>query len=186
MRPVVLQIGVTLDGFVHGAQGYEDWGLPPEEDDIVAWKEASLREAGTHIMGRVSYEEMATVWPTGTGVYADVMNEIPKVVFSKTLTRADWAESRIASGDLADDIDRLKGEPGGVIVAHGGATFIGALIRENLIDEYRLVIHPVVIGHGTSLFAALREPLRLDVVEARTFPSGTTVHTCRPQREGDR
>ncbi len=183
MRPVVLQMGVTLDGFVHGAQGYEDWGLPPEEDDIVAWKEASLREAGTHIMGRVAYEAMATVWPTGTGVYADVMNEIPKVVFSKTLTRADWAESRIASGDLADDIDRLKREPGGVIVAHGGATFIGALIREGLIDEYRLVIHPVVIGHGTSLFAALHEPLRLDVVDARTFPSGTMVHTCRPVRE---
>jgi dihydrofolate reductase len=180
MRPVVLQMGITLDGFIHGAQGYEDWGLPPEEDDIVAWKEASLREAGTHIMGRVTYEEMATVWPTGTSVYADVMNEIPKVVFSNTLTRADCVESRIASGDLADDIHRLKREPGGVIVAHGGATFIGSLIRENLIDEYRLVIHPVVIGHGTSLFAARREPLRLDVVEARTFPSGTMVHTCRP------
>jgi dihydrofolate reductase len=183
MRQVVLQMGVTLDGFVHGAQGYEDWGLPPEEDDIVAWKEASLREAGTHIMGRVSYEQMSTVWPTGTGVYADVMNEIPKVVFSKTLTRADWAESRIASGDLADDIDRLKREPGGVIVAHGGATFVDSLIRENLIDEYRLVIHPVVIGHGISLFAALSEPLRLDVVEVRTFQSGTMAHTCRPLRE---
>ncbi len=180
MRPVVLQMGVTLDGFVHGEQGYEDWGLPPEEDDLVSWKEASLREAGTHIMGRVSYEAMATVWPTGTGVYADVMNEIPKVVFSKTLTRADWAESRIANGELAEDIDRLKRETGGVIVAHGGARFVGSLIRESLIDEYRLVIHPVVIGHGTSLFAALGEPLRLEVVEARTFPSGTMVHTSRP------
>jgi dihydrofolate reductase len=185
MRPVVLQMGITLDGFVHGAKGYEDWGLPPEEDDVVDWKAASLREAGTHIMGRVSYEAMASVWPTSTGVYADVMNDIPKVVFSKTLTRADWPESRIASGELADDIDRLKREPGGVIVAHGGATFIDALIRESLIDEYRLVIHPVVIGNGTSLFRALREPLRFDVVEARTFPSGTTIQTCRPH-EGNR
>ena len=182
MRPVVLQIGITVDGFVHGAQGYEDWRLPPEEDEVVAWKEASLREAGTHIMGRVTYEDMATVWPTGTGVYADVMNEIPKVVFSKTLTRADWADSRIANGDLADDIARLKREPGGVIVAHGGAMFIGSLIRENLIDEFRLVIHPVVIGHGTSLFAALGKPLRLDVAEVRTSPSGTMIHTCRPLR----
>ena len=115
-------MGVTLDGFVHGAQGYEDWGLPPEEDDVVAWKVASLREAGTHIMGRATYEAMASVWPTTTGVYADVMNEIPKVVFSRTLTRADWPESQIASGELAADIDRLKREPGGVIVAHGGAT----------------------------------------------------------------
>lgn len=185
MRPLVLQMGITLDGFVHGAKGYEDWGLPPEEADVVAWKVASLREAGTHIMGRVSYEAMASVWPTTTGVYADVMNDIPKVVFSRTLTHADWPESRIASGELADEIDRLKREPGGVIVVHGGATFIDALICERLIDEYRLVIHPVVIGHGTSLFGALREPLRFDVVEARTFPSGTTIHTCRPH-EGAR
>jgi len=176
-------MGVTLDGFIHGAKGYEDWGLPAEEDDVVEWKATSLRGAGTHIMGRTSYEEMASVWPKSTGIYADLMNDIPKVVFSKTLTHADWRESRIASGELADEIDELKREPGGVIVAHGGATFIGSLIRENLIDEYRLVIHPVVIGNGTSLFEALRGPLRLDLVEARTFPSGTVIHTYRP-REG--
>jgi dihydrofolate reductase len=99
------------------------------------------------------------VWPTATGVYADVMNEIPKVVFSATLTSADWAETRIASGDLAEDIDRLKQEPGGIIMAHDGATFSNALIGAGLIDEYRLVIHPVVIGHGTGLFSARREPL---------------------------
>ena len=185
MRPVVLQMGVTLDGFVHGAKGYEDWGLPPEEDEVVAWKVASLREAGTHIMGRATYEEMASVWPNTTGVYADVMNEIPKVVFSKTLTRAEWAESRIADGDLAEDIGRLKREPGGVILAHGGATFVDALIRDGLIDEYRLVIHPVAIGHGAGLFSALRKPLRLDLIEARRFPAGTAIHVYRPT-EGTR
>jgi dihydrofolate reductase len=184
MRPVVLQMGVTLDGFVHGAEGYANWGLPPEEDEVIAWKATSLRQAGTHIMGRVTYEEMAAVWPKSTGVYADVMNEIPKVVFSATLTRADWAESRIARGDLAEEIDRLKREDGGLILAHGGATFVDALIRAGLIDEYRLVIHPVVIGHGTSLFAALRQPLRLDLVDTRTFRSGTTVCVCRPQNSG--
>ena len=180
MRSVVLQMGVTLDGFVHGAQGYEEWGLPPEDDDVVAWKTASLREAGTHIMGRVSYEVMAQVWPTGVGVYADAMNEIPKVVFSKTLNHAEWEETRIASGELADEIGRLKHEPGGVILAHGGQRFIDSLIGENLIDEYRLVLHPVVIGHGISLFRALRAPHRLDLVKARTFPSGTAIHTYRP------
>jgi dihydrofolate reductase len=182
MRRVVLQMGVTFDGYVHGAKGYEDWGLPPEDDEVVAWKLASLREAGSHIMGRIAYEAMAAVWPNETGVYADVMNEIPKVVFSSTLTRADWAESRIASGDLAEDIDRLKREPGGIILAHGGATFLHSLIRTGLIDEYRLVIHPVAIGHGTGLFEALREPLRLALVEARTFPTGTAIHVYRPRR----
>ena len=98
MRPVIGQMGVTLDGYVHRAKGYEDWGLPPEDDEVVAWKVASLRQAGTH---RATYEAMAAVWPKETGVYADVMNEIPKVVFSSTVTRADWAESRIASGNLA-------------------------------------------------------------------------------------
>jgi dihydrofolate reductase len=180
MRPVVVQMGVTLDGFVHGAHGYQDWGLGPEDDELVAWKVASLREAGTHIMGRVSYEDMSQVWPTGTGVYAEVMNDIPKVVFSKTLTHADWAESRIASGALAEDIAGLKREDGGVILAHGGQRFIDSLIRENLIDEYRLVLHPVVIGHGTSLFQALDAPLRLDLIDARTFPSGRAAYTCRP------
>ena len=107
-------------------------------------------------MGRTTYEDMAAVWPKSTGVYADLMNEIPKVVFSKTLALADWPESPIASGELADDIDKLKRESGGVIVAHGGATFIGSLIRENLIDEYRLVIHPVVIGNGTGPLRAPR------------------------------
>lgn len=176
-------MGVTLDGFVHGAQGYENWGLPPEDNELVAWKAASLREAGTHIMGRVTYEEMASVWPRSTGVYADVMNEIPKVVFSKTLSEATWAQTRIANGDLAEDIARLKREPGGVIIAHGGATFIDSLICQGLIDEFRLVIHPVVIGHGTGLFSALGAPLRLDLAGAQTFPSGTAVHVYRRHGE---
>jgi dihydrofolate reductase len=183
MRRVVVQMGVTLDGFVHGAKGYDDWGLPPEDDEVVAWKASSLREAGTHIMGRRTYEDMASVWPQSSGVYADVMNEIPKVVFSSTLTRADWAETRIADGDLADDIGALKQEPGGVILAHGGATFIDSLVRDGLVDEYRLVIHPVAIGHGTGLFGALSAPLRVDLVEARTFPSGTAIHVYRPKED---
>lgn len=181
MRPVVLQMGVTLDGYVHGAKGYEDWGLPAEEDAVIAWKAGSLREAGTHIMGRRTYEAMAAVWPHEEGVYAAVMNDIPKVVFSATLTSADWAGTRIASGDLTEDIDGLKREPGGPILLHGGATFIHSLVRAGLIDEYRLVIHPVAIGHGTGLFTSLSEPMRLDLVKAHSYPSGTTIHVYRPR-----
>ncbi len=110
-----------------------------------------------------------------------VMNDIPKVVFSSTLTSADWAESRIASGDLTEDIDRLKREPGGPILAHGGATFVHSLVRGGLVDEYRLVINPVAIGHGTGLFSSLSEPLRLELVEAHTYPSGTAIHVYRPR-----
>lgn len=180
MRDVVLQIGITLDGFVHGDRGYDDWGLPPEDNDLVAWKTASLRSAGTHAMGRRTYDDMVQVWPTGTGVYADAMNAIPKVVFSTSLTEPDWAGTRVAGGDLRTEIERLRSEEGGLILVHGGQTLIDSLVTENLIDEYRLVIHPVAIGHGVTLFRALDQPLRLDVLESLTFPTGTKVEVCRP------
>src|SRR6266700_4649312 len=98
MRRVVLQMGVSLDGFVAGPGGELDWGLPPEDQDVTAWKADSVRRAGTHIMGRVTYEQMAAHWPSATGPYAAPMNDIPKVVFSTTLEKAGWAETRIARG----------------------------------------------------------------------------------------
>jgi len=181
MRKVVLKMDMSLDGYVGPLDEDAEWIMRDFDDELSQWiVDDVLWKAGTHAMGRATYEEMAEHWPSSDAVYAAPMNEIPKVVFSKTLAHADWPESRIASGELANDIDELKREPGGVIVAHGGATFIGSLTRENLIDEYRLVIHPVAIGNGTSLFGPLQGPLRLDLVEARTFPSGTVIHTYRP------
>ncbi|MGH3205374.1 MAG: dihydrofolate reductase family protein [Streptosporangiaceae bacterium] len=177
MRPVVLQMGVTLDGYVAG-QG--DWGLPPEHPDVQAWKVASLQRVGTHIMGRVTYEQMASYWPNAAGQYADFMNTLPKVVFSATLEAAGWPGSRVARGDLTEEIAALKSEPGGEIMAHGGAAFVQALSRHRLIDEYRLVILPVALGGGLPLFKDLPKPLRLDLTEARTFPDGTAIHVYQP------
>src|SRR5581483_3778517 len=170
MRPVVLQMGVTLDGYVSGPG---DWGLPAEHPDVEAWKVASLRTVGTHIMGRVTYEEMARYWPGATGQYAEFMNTLPRVVFSRTLATADWAGTSIARGDLAEELGALANEPGGEIMAHGGAAFVQALSRLGLIDEYRLVILPVALGSGLPLFKDLTKPLRVDLTEARTFPDGT-------------
>jgi dihydrofolate reductase len=98
---------------------------------------------------------------------------------------AKWTESSIAGGDLAEGVHRRKREPGGVVLVHGGATFVDALIPDGLIDEYRLVIRLVAIGRGTGLFSALREPLRLDLIEARRCLSGTAFHVYRP-KEGNR
>jgi dihydrofolate reductase len=182
MRPVVLQMGVTLDGYVAGPGGEGDWRLPPEHPDVRAWKLASLRNVGTHIMGRVTYEQMAGHWPEATDEYATSMNTLPKVVFSRTLPAAGWAGSRIARGDLAAEITALASEPGGEIMAHGGAAFVQALSRLGLIDEYRLVILPVALGSGLPLFAGLPGPLRVDLVEARAFPGGTAIHVYRPVR----
>jgi len=180
MRQVVLQMGVTLDGYVAGPDGDGDWGLPAEDPEVRAWKVASLRQVGTHIMGRVTYEQMAGYWPTATGDYADFMNSLPKIVFSKTLPAAGWPGSRIARGDLAEEIAALKSEPGGEIMAHGGAAFVQALSRLGLIDEYRLVILPVAVGSGLPLFKDLPKPLRVDLAEARSFPDGTVIHVYRP------
>ena len=180
MRRVVLQMGVTLDGYVSGSGGEGDWGLPPEHPDVRAWKVASLRQVGTHIMGRVTYEQMATHWPSATGDYADFMNKLPKVVFSATLPAADWPGTRIARGDLAAEIAALKGESGGEIMAHGGAAFVQALSRHRLIDEYRLVILPVALGAGLPLFKDLPRPLRLDLTETRSFSDGTIINVYLP------
>jgi dihydrofolate reductase len=182
MRQVVLQMGVTLDGYVAGPGGEGDWGLPAEDPGVHAWKVASLRQVGTHIMGRVTYEQMAGHWPNATGDYAAFMNKVPKVVFSKTLPAADWAGTRIARGDLAAEIAALRGESGGEIMAHGGAAFVQALSRHGLIDEYRLVILPVALGNGLPLFKDLAKPLRVDLAEARSFPGGTAIHVYRPIR----
>jgi dihydrofolate reductase len=182
MRQVVLQMSITLDGYVAGPGGDGDWGLPDEDPDVRAWKVTSVRQAGTHIMGRVTYEQMAAYWPTATNDYAAPMNNIPKVVFSRTLPTAGWATSRIARGDLTEEIAALKSESGGDIFAHGGATFVQALSRLGLIDEYRLIIHPVALGSGLPLFKDLPRPLRLDLAEAKHFPGGTVIHVYQPIR----
>jgi dihydrofolate reductase len=110
------------------------------------------------------------------------MNEIPKVVFSKTLQTADWGESRIARGELGEEIAALKREPGNDLMAHGGATFAPALSRAGLVDEYRLVIQPAALGAGLRLFGELRAPLFLELVEAHTYPTGAAIHVYRPRR----
>ena len=104
------------------------------------------------------------------------MNKLPKVVFSATLPAAGWAGTRIARGDLATEIAALKAEPGGEIMAHGGAAFVQALSRHRLIDEYRLVILPVALGAGLPLFKDLPRLLRLDLAESRSFPDGTIIN----------
>jgi dihydrofolate reductase len=133
-------------------------------------------------MGRVTYQEMAAYWPTSTDTFAALMNTIPKVVFSRSLpsASADWADARLARGDLADEIDALKRQPGGDIMAHGGAAFVQALSRQRLIDEYRLVIRAVALGNGLPLFKDLTQPLLLSLASATTYPDGTAIHVYRP------
>lgn len=179
-RRLVLQMGVSLDGMVAIPQGNRSvpvmegqWDLPPEDPKLTELKLAWVRDAGAHLMGRVTYEAMAGFWPKSTHPYAAPMNEIPKVVFSNTLGRADWGETRIVRGDFAEQIARLKREPGKDLMAHGGAAFVQSLSRDGLVDEYRLITHPIAVGSGLPMFKDLATPLRLELVDARTFDSAT-------------
>src|SRR5499427_9352677 len=132
MRSVVLMMSVSVDGYVAGPQGHAC--ALPEPAELTRWKLDRIRRAGTHIMGRVTYREMAGFWPTSTDDYAAPMNEIPKVVFSKTIQEARWPESTVANGEIADEVATLRGQSGGEIIAWGGAGFAQALSREGLVD----------------------------------------------------
>jgi dihydrofolate reductase len=182
MSKLVLSMGVSLDGLVARPERVRagGWGLPPDDPSLKERKLGWMQDVGLHRMGRNTYEEMAGFWPTSDDPYAAPMNEIPKVVFSRTLDRADWPESRIARGEPADVIAALKRESGKDLLAWGGATFAQSLSRLGLVDEYRLILQPVALGDGLPLFKDLASPLRLELVEAQTYATGAALHVYRP------
>jgi dihydrofolate reductase len=178
MRKLVLSMGVSLDGLVArpGRFGAGGWGLPADDPALKERKLGWMADVGLHLMGRNTYEEMAGFWPTSDDAYAAPMNEIPKVVFSRTLTRAEWAGSRIARGDLAEEIATLKRQSGKDMLAWGGAAFAQSLSRLGLVDEYRLGVgggaSPVQRSPWT---AAARARRRADVPhwrDAARLPPG--------------
>jgi dihydrofolate reductase len=181
MRKLSLQqFAVSVDGYIcqENTDFYQLWqSLVDEEFD--AYFTAALKRAGTHVMGRITYEAMSQFWPAhakspnpGLAAVAAIMNDIPKVVFSRSLAKADWSESRIARGDTAEEIARLKTETGGEIVAHGGASFVRSLVQLEVVDEYRLYVAPFAIGNGVSLFGELKRPQALRLQSVKSFPSG--------------
>jgi dihydrofolate reductase len=188
MRKLVLQqAAISLDGYIceEGTEFWRSFGPAaqppaPDDEDYEEHFLAGLRRAGTHIMGRVTYESMADTWPASTDPVAPLMNDTPKVVFSRSLELARWPESRIASGDMADEIAHLKAEPGGEILAHGGVRFVQSLVRLGLVDEYRLYVHPVAVGTGAPLFPDLGRPQGLRLLSSRIFQCGVLALTYRP------
>ena len=174
MRKLVLKMHVSLDGFVARPDGDLDWFVHDFDDELSAWEVEGLWRAGVHIMGRATYHDMAAYWPSSTEPFAPPMNEIPKIVFSKTLKEADWEGSRVVGGDLAQEISRLKEENGRDILAHGGASFAQSLSRLRLVDEYALVVHPVALGAGLPVF---RDEIELKLLTAKTFVSGALALT---------
>ena len=185
MRHVVLQFWLSLDGYScdEDTELYrlmEEIEDPEQEEYFVG----RLRQAGTHVMGRVTYEEMAKFWPSSDHPIAAPMNEIPKIVFSASLQSATWPPARIARGDTAEELARLKQEPGGEIIAHGGTKFARSLIRLGLVDEYRLWVLPAAVGQGAPLFTELARPVTLSLVKTTAFPSGILELCYEPADHG--
>jgi dihydrofolate reductase len=190
MRDLILGMSMSLDGFVAGPNNENDWILPTGSPDGKAWKLRSVSSAGVHIMGSRSFAGWASYWPSSSDVFAPPMNEIPKVVFARrgrpaiepapasattaasTEALASWRDGRVASGPLAEEIARLKREEGGPIFAHGGASFAQSLVRADLVDEYRLAVHPVALGRGKALFGTLDTRSMLALVECTRFDGG--------------
>jgi dihydrofolate reductase len=189
MRRLVLKMSMSLDGYVAGPNGEMDWMLRTSHPDGKAWVEATLRESGALLAGRHLYTSWIGYWPTSTDPLAAAMNTIPKIAFSKSgeveldpdvAIPPGWEDTRVLGTDLTADIEALKAEPGKDLLAQGGASFGRSLVQLGLVDEYRLVVHPVVLGSGLALFEDAK-PFDLALTDATTFPSGTQALIYQPK-----
>ena len=162
----------------------EDWIIKGEE--FFAYAEDMLRSADTLLFGRTTYLLMAGYWPfAAKDEIAEHMNHLAKVVFSGTLEKADWNNSRLVKTDAAEEVLRLKQQPGKDIVILGSATLASFLLQQGLIDEYRVILNPVLIGAGNPLFKEIKQTLRLRLQQTKLFATGVVVlitkkHDPRP------
>jgi len=172
---------LSLDGFATSPDGTHDWMFEFFGPDSGEWNLRALDEAGTHAMGRRSYEVMGPHWLASEGPIASSMNGKPKAVFSNTLERADWGPAEVF-GDPVAAIAELKArEDEGTILIHGGPTFAKSAVGLGLVDEYQLSWVPVAIGAGLSPFADLDQHLKLDLVREQRFASGAQAQILIPK-----
>jgi dihydrofolate reductase len=179
MATLVLKMSVSLDGYVAPPDGSADWAAAGRSPDGASWTLETVSNASLHLMGAATYVGWAGFWPSAPGPFAKPMNEIPKVVFSNSLTSASWTGTTIVSGDLTEAVTRLKQEHSdGYLLAQGGARLARSLVDTGLIDEYRLVVHPVVLGAGERLFTA---PLTITPISTTAFSGGAVAHVFAAQ-----
>jgi dihydrofolate reductase len=178
MRKLIYSMGISLDGFIAGPEGEIDWSGPDEE--LHRFHNDQTRELGAHLCGRRLYETM-TYWDTAEEnpsapeyelEFARIWNPLPKLVFSRTLdsVEGNWT---LATGEVAEEVARLKAEPGKDI-AVGGAGLASSLVERDLIDEYRPFVYPVVLGRGIPYLPPLEKRIPLELVETRAFDVGVT------------
>ena len=189
MRKVILWMQRSVDGYIEGPNRAFDWPIVREE--LHKYFNDQARALGTFLYGRRVYELMASFWPTAdrnpssteqTVEFSRIWKPMPKIVFSRTLEHAEW-NTRVVRENVGEEIARLKEQPGKDMALFGGADIAATFMRLGLIDEYRLFVHPVVLGGRTPLFGELDNRINLRLVEARTFAPGVVL--LRYQRADD-
>ncbi len=191
MGRVVVTEFVSVDGVIEDPGGGEDferggWAFQFERgEDGDKFKLDETLAAEAQLLGRVTYEGFAAAWPSRSGEFADKFNSMPKYVVSSTLTDPEWTNTTVLGGDLPGEIGRLKREVDGDILVAGSATLVHGLVENDLVDEYRLMIFPLIIGKGKRLFADTSSASALRLVESRPVgPDGVVVSTYAPKEDG--
>jgi len=177
---------VTLDGFFEGPNRDISWHNVDDEFNQFAVEQANA--VGAILFGRVTYELMASYWPTPAAqsddpMVANLMNTLPKVVFSRTLERADWDNTRLIKDNVAEEVLKMKQEPGNDLAVFGSANLLSSLMQMNLVDEHRVMVNPVLIGSGTPLFRNIDQKVNLKLVKTRTFKSGNVLLYYQPDKK---
>jgi len=183
VRKIVAFLVASVDGYYEGPNQEFDWPVVDEEFNEFAVEQ--LDELDTLLFGRVTYQGMASYWPTPQAEQDDPavaarMNGIAKVVVSSTLDRADWANSRLIRDDVAGQLAELQRQPGKDIAVFGSSALTVSLIRLGLLDEVRIMVMPIVLGAGKSLFRTADQRIRLELLRTRPFRSGNVLLTYRP------
>ncbi len=183
MRKIIVSEFLTLDGVMEAS---EQWQPPYFSDDVAEEIRAEIHAADGSLLGRVTYEIFAAYWPLQThnefGI-ADKLNSEKKFVVSSTLEKAEWNNSTLIKGNVAEEVRKLKQQPGGDIRVVGSATLVQSLMQANLIDEYWLLVHPLVLGRGKRLFRDGIETTPLKLVEAKAFRSGVVLLCYQPDNK---
>ena len=177
MRRVIVSTYVTLDGVMEAP---EKWSLKFWNDEHAKYAHDQLFASDALLMGRVVYEGFADSWPSRRNEFADRMNSLPKYVVSTTLDEAEWNNSTIVRENVAEEVSELKQQPGQDILMHGSAELMHTLMRHDLIDEYRLWVHPILLGSGKRLFREESAAKALRLVDTTTFSSGVVILSYQP------
>jgi dihydrofolate reductase len=184
MRKLIVWNLVSLDGFFQGPEPWSiDWFDTVWGEELERFSLDQAGTADTLLFGRVTYEGMAAYWRSATGAIADFMNGVEKIVFSRTLSGADWTNSRVAAGDAAEEVERLKRDAGRDVLVFGSARLVDTLLEAGLIDEIRLGVTPLILGGGTPLFKPRSKRTRMRLLEARPLQSGCVILRYEPSRD---